>query len=758
MLIGGLSNQDRCISYRLESDHNSYLTDIASDLAFSVIVWDFLELVMPLSVDELIMKSKDQRSRKRIHEALVSALSAVEADNGSSEAWWQVALSHIALDDHQNAVTALRKVVEIEPSADGAWAQLGRSLELLGFNEEFQDAYSEALDWNENNIQALGGMARIYQAENNNINNEAELAILARLDSLIILSSNQHSRLGYLHFRQEHYHEAIRYWLIGQGQTKDPSNWFNIGLAYNRPSISQDADAIDMWRLTLEHFPDYEPAKRSLENVLPRMLALAAEARAQGETLLPEDQWYEHYINPFELLNPSADFELHELDTKTLQKLKKALLLEIELEDGHVSWIPGVAIDKSRAIGICDELNDNVKREFHWRVFSHKPLLGFLSKGAHEYFLVDEISSPTDLLLLLSEGDGEFKEFLGLAFTPQFDRLMCRALDRKNLVVLECLLDGRRWVPAAIEDRCFVNARRMIERFIQPLSVLHATSETSKPTISQLTEALDDSSLFPILNLLPSFFEDLQNLAAREVRGIAINCVNQFNDTDLSRQVIELCRRFKFKSADLNHQIEDDIRQIEALIAEERRYEIDLTSGNNQWKITKKGVQLNSRFISADDVTTVRWGLQLTGQQNAPTYDFLVSFGADGVRPIIFNWTATKELEKNQKYFTNMIDAARNYVFPALIQNIERRLESRQSILIGPCIVNRDGVEFATKGWLRSKNHFVPWHCVEVSMSNGEVSVCDSTSTKTRVTFDNRETENAPVLSILAHLKKGRLK
>jgi hypothetical protein len=74
---------------------------------------------------------------------------------------------------------------------------------------------------------------------------------------------------------------------------------------------------------------------------------------------------------------------LDEFDAKTLQRLKKSLLQEVELEDGAVSWLSGVSIDKSRAIGVCEELNDEDKRAFHWYVFQNKPLLAFLfSAGA----------------------------------------------------------------------------------------------------------------------------------------------------------------------------------------------------------------------------------------------------------------------------------------------------------------------------------------------------------------------------------------
>ena len=540
---------------------------------------------MPLSVRDLVDKSRDQRSRSRFDEALTSALSAVATDSKSLEAWWQVALSHVAKGDHLKAIIALNTALEIDREADGVWAQLGRSLQAVGQPKESEDAFIESLRYNRNNVSALIEMAAIYANADDKHNYEAELSVLVRLEQSSLLKPHQCARLGYLNFQINHFHEAIKYWSLAYDLSKDPSNLFNIGLAYNRVSISQDADAIDVWRLTRHEFPDYDRPDRILKDVLPRMLTLATAARAEGETLLPMEQWYDYYLNPFELLNAHCDTRLEDFSPRALQKSKQSLLQEIVLEEGNISWLPELSLDKSRAIGLCDELNDDVQRLYHWRVFSHKPLLNFLSKGAHEHFLVDHETSPIELLGVLAQPDDGFRKWLGKYFAPQFDRVLCRAIDSKNLIVLECLLDGRRWLPRAEEDRCFANARRKVERLIQPLIDLHEESECSKPILTKVSSALESSALLLILNLLPSFFEDLQNSAVKEIRGIAINCVNVFDDNDLARQVIELCRRFHFKSADVNHQIESDVRQIEEMIAVERSHEVNKTSGADKWKI-----------------------------------------------------------------------------------------------------------------------------------------------------------------------------
>jgi hypothetical protein len=144
-------------------------------------------------------------------------------------------------------------------------------------------------------------------------------------------------------------------------------------------------------------------------------------------------------------------------------------LQEIELEDGSVPWLPGVSIDKSRAMGVCEELNDEDKRAFHWYVFQNRPLLAFLCQGSHEHFLVDEEDSPLDIIEILDEEAKGFREWLSEPFAAQFDRVLSKAIDARNLVVLECLLDGRRWVGASHADKCFESARRLVDRLLAPL-------------------------------------------------------------------------------------------------------------------------------------------------------------------------------------------------------------------------------------------------------------------------------------------------
>jgi hypothetical protein len=316
--------------------------------------------------------------------------------------------------------------------------------------------------------------------------------------------------------------------------------------------------------------------------------------------------------------------------------------------------------------------------------------------------------------------------------------------------VLECLLDGRRWVPASHADRCFENARRVVDRLIQPLRDANQRADHEKPSIDHLEWLLNRGSMVGVLNLLPSFFEDFQNEAVHQIRGVAIRCFNPHDDIDLSRQVIDLAKRFRFRSAEANRQIEEDVAQIEKLIRQERQHEAKLTSGSEKWEITKEGVRMGNRFIAAADVSLVRWGGMITGERYAPVYDFLLSIGADDGRRITFSWKTSQEVERHQKHFQDLINAVINYLFPSLMERVEKRLATGHPLMIGPCKVSRGGVEFEVKGWLFTDPHLVPWHRVLVSVNNGEMTVQDAQLPKKMVSFSLRDTDNALVLQLLA--------
>lgn len=711
---------------------------------------------MPLSTEELIQKCIDQRTRGRHEEALVSALAAVESDSENSATWWQLGLSRNALNDWKNAVAVFEKVTELNPSADNAWAYLGSAWDKLGDTDEAETAYLEALDWNDTNLTALIGMANIHKGRNIASENDDELAVLEKIEnSQTELTSYQNARLGVLHYNHQRYYDAIKYWKLANLQFSDVSYIHNIGLAYNTQAISQDADAIDMWRLAVDAYPEYQPSLNMIENVLPRMIELSQDVRKVNSNLLKTDEFYDIYLNPFEITDFDENFNFDELNVKKIQKHKKILLQEIELEEGIVSWLNGAHIDKSRALKFCDELNDKALTQYHFLIFKEKKLLSFLTKGAVDHFLVGQ-ESPLSLLKM-RDSDPKFHEWVGGYFIKQYDRVLSRALDGSNLQIIECLLDGRRWVSQAQEYECFENSRRVVDRLLQPLRDLAEASSREKPTYAEVEAVVEQSLFLPKLNMLPLFFEVLQNEAVSSLRGIAITCVNQHDDTDLSSKILKLCQKFQFKSRDLKDRLDTDVSDLNNILLEEKKNEVFLTSGDNKWQITKSGVGLNGRTIDVDDVEGVRWGSTIISNNYSKDYSFTVSVSANGVKPIIFQWSVSSrsaDIEKQQALYNSLVDALFAYILPSHLERTDTRLRAGEAINIGPCTLTNDGVHIKVKGWFSTSEETIFWDRCSIPIENGEMTVKEDGSYKKKVTFSFKDTINAPLLLVLASKRK----
>ena len=719
---------------------------------------------MVLTVTELIEKAKDQRQRSRYKEALISAISATESDPDSAEAWWQVALNQLSLGEFQNALPSIKKTLDLAPHFSLGWARYGTTLTKIGDEISAQDAFEKALEQDPDQEEALEALADIYYRLNkeNRETNEKELTVLTNLEEVAGLSDLQINRIGTLHYKKNNFLLAIKYYeQIVSSSSYGMASLYNLGLVYNHSEVSQDADAIDMWRLLLKRYPEeYSLAQERIANVLPRLVQLAKNATQQGSTLLPKDQWYSFYLNPFNLLNPHKDLKFEDFDAKQIQRLKKVLLQEIELEDGCISWIDGSHVDKSKAIDVCDDLNDERKREFHWHVYNNKPLLYFLSCGVHTHFLVNETTSPLETIELFIETidifgdkDNEFREWLSEPFTKQFNLVLSKAIDQKNIAVLECLLDGRRWVTRANEDKCFENSRRQVDRLIEPLRIAKNRADEIMPTVESVTRLLEQGAVADILNLLPTYFRDLQNEAPSLIRSMALSCYNSHLNAELSKNVLQIARRFTFKSAELNHHLDDDFKQIEELIREELKNEVRLTSGGNKWEIVKDGVYQGERYFPANTIVSARWGAIITRDGSVETYDYLIAVKNNKGDEIKFAWKSAAEIEKNQGYFNNFLDAAISYLLPSIIDRLDNQLKSGNIIQIGPCSISEKGVQFETKGWIFSETQFVPWNRVRLDVDNGELIVSDAAATKVRTQMSLRLIDNAPVLQFLALLK-----
>ena len=711
---------------------------------------------MTLTADDLVAKARDQRQRKRYEEALVSAIAAVRMDPESADGWWQVALNRLSLGDPENALEALEQVTSLAPDFVPGWAKYGETAQATGATADACDAFREVLEREEDHVIALNGLTKIYQARNESSEKDLEIQLLSKLDELDEIESHQLNRLGTLHYEKSHFLEAIKYWNRDAKNNDSPSSLFNLGLAYNSAEVTQDADAIDHWRLVLERKPDFERAQERIDAVLPRLLELARAARECGDTILPESQWYGSYLNPYQLLNSqtlehwSPD---EPLDVKTVQRQKKRMLQELELEDGVLDWLPGLRLDKSRALAVCEDLNDERIADFHLSVFRNPNLHAFLTRGCHEHFLVDEQESPLEIMQQF-EYEPDFHEWLSHRFAKQFDLVFSTAIHNKALPIAEALLDGRRWVSPQYMDKCFELSRRCVDRMLIPLRDIVPTASSEQPSVSEFKALLEKGALLNILNLLPTQFRDLQSEAASIIRGLAIECFNSHGNADDSLSMLQLTKGFNFKSAELNHRLEEDFAQIDKLIQEERKHTFTLSTKGGIWMISKHGVLKTPHFISPGEISAVRWGVVHERDQSGLIVDQLIAIKGTGDKEIIFKMRERRAAhqETDTEYevrYKRMLTAIFNYIMPTLCSKICEELSAGGQVGVGPCVLTKSGVSFKTRGIIFSKDHFVPWPSVCCMPDNGDLIVFNEHDVRSRISMSMRDVYNVTMIQFI---------
>lgn len=700
----------------------------------------------------IIEQIRSLRQDRRFDEACELAQDLISADERDADAWWNLALAQHSSGELDEALDSLKMLIKLAPKFAAGWAQYGVVLGEKNQPVQALKALSHALQIEPNHAFAARQSARICKEQKDS---DGEIRYLTRLDAMGEANGHDLNNLGIIHWEKKHFGKAIEYYHRSAAELKSCSPYFNLALVYNHDEVSRDADAIDCLERALQIDPEYEKAKTRLASIKPRLEGLARDVLREGESELTKEDWYQFYLNPFELLvGANHDYGIETYDAKIIQRLKRQLLQEIELEDGRIHYIDGLIIDKSRAIGVCEDLNDESLKQYHWLVFSTPYLLAFLTRGDIRHFLCLDDYKPFDILEELDSEWSGFREWLSKPFARQYDLVLTRALQNKRVPLVESLFDGRRWILREHDEQCFEGARRQVEQLLTPLRQAAERAKAAKPTVTELDATLNHSGLISIVNLLPEPFRDQQNATVSLVRDIAIAAFNEHGDTDLSKEILALSGKFSFKSATIKQRLSEDLRQIERLIAQERKHEAKLTLGTDRFEITKDSVRQGSTAIAADSLTAIRWGIVINGTQYQQIYEFLMVCRDNVGQETKFSWRSSNNIEEQQKRFNTLVNAALNYVVPKICEKIQTRLASGREVKIGPCLLGKDALMFEKSAWFSTKQHTIPWNRVETRIGNGVLSVYDKSNPKTQTEMGIRDTENAVILQFLAHIFK----
>jgi len=696
---------------------------------------------MSKTYDELIDRAFELRKKNCVEESLLAARSALRMDPESADAWWLIAINNESLENYEVALEAFEKSLELYENNAHRWVRFGKALKRDGQNDVAIDAFETALKIDSSQRDALENLAAYYCWDGEYKNDELGFKYLKLLDDEHTVTSNSYiNKLGSYYYSKHLYLDALRCFKRCIEYSDFYFGFTNTGLAYL--ALGQRLNALDIWYEGSKYYPEAERQKQEFEAALKTFRDDIKKTDATKE-ILPKDNWYEKYLNPFELLGIDEDKDLSEISAKEIQSLRKLLLQEIDLEEGRVQWLNQTTIDKSKAIGLVDSLNDENLKFYHSVIFGCKPVLNFLSKGDISLFLME----PCDELIEFvgAFDDEDFQEWFSLIFAKQFDSVFRRVLNSRNTHIYKLLLSGRHWVNDTHLSELFASSYDEIDKLLNGLREAKKISKEVKPSYQGTLSTLNKSDLQTLLPPLPAQFLELQEEAAKLVRSIAINAMNEFQDSSESSKLLSLASTLIPKGSSLSFDLEEDTQTINEIIANEKKDESALSIGKVLTSIKKEGVRYDTRFIPANTIESVCWGYSVTRGQYSSTYEYCFKFTGSG-QTIDVKWSGTNEGDKSKEFYDKHVKALLRFIFPIATEYVKNQLDRGDSVTIGGCRLSRSRVEFETKGWFKATSHSIPWTKLEVDIANGDIRLWSVDDSSKKVSFPIMSTPNSFVL------------
>lgn len=692
-------------------------------------------------------RAQTLRGEGRLEEAILAARRATALDEDNANAWWQLALAQRAKDGGDTALAALEKVTELAPDFAGGWNELGRTHYSAKRYDEALEAYEQALEADSSHISSMRMVAYLLKGRKGEGVPARRLALLREVYEKDQLDEEDTFDLAYLLGEADETAEAVKVYEHYTCEHDGKAAFYNLALGYR--ALDRDADALDALEAARRTGYESEKLTTVQSSVQKRLLALREQALRRPQPYLPQSEWFRHYINPFTLLD--VEPEDVEDNPKALQKAKQALMREIELEDGKVDWLPGLVIDKSTAMAKLAELDNADAWSAHQLVFYDRALNDFLMRGDLRHFLINE-DGTTDATLphLL---DAEALERIGPKFAAQYADVLCRAVEQGDLVAVECLMDGRRWVSPAQLDTCFESTKRLVTRLSEPLMKVAEVSDKRPVSRSEIEKAFNQGNLGSLLALLPIEFYEAHSAVGIALRGLSVSYYNREHDAEGAKAILALGRACAKKSPVLAHQMQADERTLDGFIAEEKSKEAHLSFKDRDVSITKAGVVYGKQKLAPADIVGLRWGLVQTSAQ-PPIYRLTVAFEARRGEDIVVSWSASNNLEEQKKYWGELVEATTSFILDGVAENFEAELKRNQYARVGPLLVFDDGVELTAKGWFTDKKIRVPWARLSSTMVNGSIVLRDAQNPKAAADLPVESTYNAFLLHILANRKE----
>jgi actin-like ATPase involved in cell morphogenesis/Tfp pilus assembly protein PilF len=697
-------------------------------------------------------------SERRFEEAYRQAVALTRAEPGNGEGWWHLTFAAKELERWEVAQSAAKEAIKLLPRNPAIWATYGGILESQGKNTEAHKAFDMSVKiapgygYGHLSLLLLCHKIKDYDAV---ISHGRTLEKLGPVNAIAL------DKIAIAYWNKDDFEGALDYFKRSAAREPAAFRYESLGLCYERPELARYLDAYDAYRRAWLMDPSssrHERSRQTSARLSEKLTASAHAVRQSGGTqILDKTEFYRFYINPFVLLGCDVHADLEDYPVKTVQKLKKALIQEIELEEGRVEALEGYVIDKSRALSLCDDLLDDEKSEYHWTIFQDKRLCDFLHRGDialfSNYFPINTLNALDSL---------SFLSWLSGSFSQQYNIVLSCVLEGENVAAIQAMLGGRRYVTSKDEDICFSGAGRFLDRCVESVRNAEKEANHKKPSLASLSAMAVgpncSHALAPLLNLFRTHLQKYSNEAARLLRSIAVDCNNRHSDPHLARDILTLAKAFTFVDSDVKARVEEDSQQVAEIIC---KNEVHFTLSGEQIKITKDGVRKGSKFIATKEIKGVRWGATATKDRLA--YEMYLSVLSDQGAEIVVSWSqayrssgdTSINIYNADSVFLGIINAMFRYALPAIMTKIDVELDNDRSFAVGGCQLHRSHVVIPVEGWFGTKYHHVPWVRVKTEIENGEVAIFDRLNSKARIVMSMRATYNVPVIDLIATTRGG---
>jgi tetratricopeptide (TPR) repeat protein len=695
---------------------------------------------------EYCRRAATLRSEGRLEESVLAARKATALDPDDANAWWQLALSLQGKDD--SAILALERVSELAPDFAPGWNALGGAYLEVNRRHDALTAYEASLDADSTNVHGMRMVALLLKADSDDGAVTRRLELLRQLFQQEELDDDETFDLAYLLGEARETSESVRVYEHYTQVHGGGAAFYNLALGYRL--LGRDADAWDALEAARTSGFQSEKLATVRTGLQESLRAVRDKVLRRSQPYLPKSEWFRHYVNPFVLLNV-APGDIEE-NPKALQRAKQALLREIELEDGAVAWLPGLTIDKSAAMAQVTELDREDAWRAHEMVFRNPALNDFLMRGDLAHFLIREDGcTESTLPHLIDKG---IREHIGPKFSAQYAHVLLLAIEQNDLLVVQCMMGGRRWGAPGHEGACFDSAKRLLIRMSESLVTLAAEASTRGVTKAEVESAFLHRGLGNLLSLLPIEFYDVHSAVGRALRGLSVSYYNRSQDAEGAKAILALGRDCARKSPSLAHQLEVDEKTLEKIIDEEKKNEAHLRFTDRNVSITKAGVEYGSLRLAPTEIVGVRWGIVQTSAQ-PPTHRFTVGFEARRGHDIVVTWSTSSNLDKQKELWGKLVDATTSFILDSVVNTFQGRLDNGEQTRVGSLEVRKDGVVLTAKGWFSDKQVLVPWAHLSSTLVNGSVVLRDATNRKATAELPVEGTYNALLLHLVAS-RKGR--